>query len=195
MKKKLYLHKIIFSQRKVLTVDEFQKLTKDIKVGQKIDTNIINIASFGLFTAIPLKDEKAVDGFIHISEVSWENISNLSDKFKPNQKITAIVTGIDREGRRINLSIKRLSEDAFEKQIKEFTVDKKIKGKVFKNIDAGVLMDLGNNVVGIIKKEKVPPNTTYEENQELEVTVSSIDKRRQRVVVTPVLFEKPMGYR
>lgn len=189
------LRKIIFSQRKILGIDEFQKLTKELKIGQKIDANIVNVTPFGLFTSIPLKDGRAIEGFVHISEASWDNISNMSDKFSPNQKITAIITGFDREGRRINLSIKRLSQDMFDKQIEEFPIDKKLKARVVKNINTGVLLDFGKNVMGIIKKEKLPPNVSYSENQEIDVIVSLIDKKRQRVIAVPVLLEKPIGYR
>ena len=56
-------------------------------------------------------------------------------------------------------------------------------------------MDLGNNVTGLIKKEKVPVKTLYKEGQEVDVTVASVDKKRHRIEVAPVLTAKPIGYR
>jgi small subunit ribosomal protein S1 len=189
------LNKIIFSQKQAMGSDDFQKLIKDLKVGQKIDSVVSNVAPFGVFLSIPVDDKKLAEGFIHISETSWENVENLADLFKIGDKISGVVIGFDKESRRINLSLKRLQADPFEKKMSEFTVDKKIKAKVVKIISSGVLLDLGENVTGLIKKEKVPVATIYKEGQEVEVTVSSVDQKRHRVEVVPVLLRKSIGYR
>jgi small subunit ribosomal protein S1 len=189
------LNKIIFSQKQVMGPADFQKLIKNLKIGQKIDAVVSNVAPFGVFLSIPVDDQKLAEGFIHISETSWENVENISDLFKIGDKISGVVIGFDKESRRVNLSLKRLSADPFEKKLDEFTIDKKIKGKVVRVISTGVLLDLGNNVTGLIKKEKVPVKTLYKEGQEVDVTVASVDKKRHRIEVAPVLTAKPIGYR
>jgi len=196
------MNKIIFSQKQVMGPADFQKLIGNLKVGQKIDAVVSNVAPFGVFLSIPVDppsgeagDKKLAEGFIHISEVSWENVENLNELFKIGDKITGVVTGFDKESRRVNLSVKRLLTDPFEKKLDEFTVDKKLKGKVIKIIATGVLLDLGDNITGVIKKEKIPVKTTYREGQEIDVTISSVDKKRHRVEVSPVLVAKPIGYR
>lgn len=189
------MHKIIFSQRKVLSVRDFQALIKDLAVGQKIDSIITTVANFGIFVSIPLKEGKFAEGFIHISEASWENIPDIFSKFKVGDKLKTVILDFDRDARRVNLSIKRLEKDPFEQKLDEFTVDKKLKATVIKIISTGVLLDLGDNITGIIKKEKIPVKTTYEEGQTVDVTVSSVDKKRHRVEVAPVLTTKPIGYR
>ncbi len=189
------LNKIIFSQKQVMGSSDFQKLIKNLKVGQKIDAVVSNVAPFGVFLSIPVDDQKLAEGFIHISETSWENVENLNDLFKIGDKITGVLIGFDKESRRVNLSLKRLSTDPFEQKLDEFTVDKKLKGKVTKIISTGVLLDLGEGITGLIKKEKIPVKTTYKEGQEIDITVSSVDKKRHRVEVAPILKEKPIGYR
>jgi len=189
------LNKIIFSQKQVMGPSDFQKLIKNLKIGQKIDAVISNVAPFGVFLSIPVDDSKLAEGFVHISEISWENVENIADLFKIGDKVTGVVIGFDKESRRVNLSVKRLSADPFEKKLDEFTVDKKLKVKIVKIISSGVLLDLGDNITGFIKKEKIPVATVYKEGQEVEVTVSSVDKKRHRVEVTPVLLRKSIGYR
>ena len=189
------LNKIIFSQKQVMGPSDFQKLIKNLKVGQKIDAVVSNVAPFGVFLSIPVDPGKLAEGFIHISETSWENVENISDLFKIGDKITGVVLGLDKESRRVNLSLKRLSVDPFEKKLDEFIIDKKLKATVTKVISSGVLLALSDNVIGFIKKEKIPVKTTYKEGQEISVTVSAVDKRRHRVEVAPVLLEKPIGYR
>ena len=195
------LNKIIFSQKQAMGPADFQKLIKDLKVGQKMDAVVSNVVPFGVFLSIPVGDStptgagKLAEGFIHISEISWENIENLMDLYKTGDKITGVVLGFDKESRRVNLSLKRLLVDPFEKKLSEFTIDKKLKAKVIKIISTGVLLDLGDNITGLIKKEKIPVKTTYKEGQEVNVTVSSVDKKKHRVEVAPVLTAKPIGYR
>ena len=174
------LNKIIFSQKQVMVPADFQKLIKNLKVGQKIDAVISNVAPFGMFLSIPIDSGKLVEGFIHISETSWENVENLNDLFKVGDKITGVVIGFDKESRRVNLSLKRLKEDPFEKKFDEFTVDKKLKGKITKIISTGVLLDLGG-ISGLIKKEKIPIKTIYKEGQEIDVTVSSFYKKKHKI--------------
>ncbi len=189
------LNKIIFSQKQVMGPSDFQKLIKNLKVGQKIDAVVSNVAPFGVFLSIPVDDNKLAEGFIHISETSWENVENINDLFKIGDKITGVVVGFDKESRRVNLSLKRLAADPFEQKLDEFVIDKKLKATVTKVISTGVILDLGDNVNGFIKKEKIPVKTTYKEGETLDVTVSSVDKKRHRVEVAPVLKAKPIGYR
>ncbi len=189
------LHKIIFSQKQVVGLADFQKLIKDIKTGQKIDSIVSNVTPFGVFLSIPLDNEKVVEGFVHISEVSWENVDNLANKFKIGDKIEGVVLGFDKESRRINLSIKRLQKDPYEAKLQEFQVDRKLTGKVTKVSSSGILIDLGNTITGFIKKDKVPPNVKYKEGEEIEALVAGVDKKRHRVDLVPVLKAKPIGYR
>ena len=56
-------------------------------------------------------------------------------------------------------------------------------------------MELADNITGFVKKDKIPPSMTYKEGEDVQVLVSGIDKKRQRVDLVPVLKEKPIGYR
>lgn len=183
-------NKVIFSQKTKMTDEEFDKIAKQYKIGQKVEATVVNVTAFGLFVSFD-----NLEGFIHISEVSWENVDELASLYTAGDKLTASVIRFDKDSKRINLSIKKLSEDPFEETIKEFAVDKKVKG-IVKKVDAqGVIIDLGNGIEGLIKKDKIPPTMTFVASQEVDVTVSEHDKRRHRIILSPVLKEKPIGYR
>lgn len=183
-------NKVIFSQKVKMSDDEFGKAMKKYKVGDKVEVSISNITPFGLF--VGLSD---YEGFIHISEVSWDKVEDLNSLYNQGDKIDAVVTRFDKETKRINLSVRKLTEDPFEKLIEKYPVDKKVAASVLKTEDMGVTLDLGDGLEGFIKKEKIPPMTTYAAGQEISVTVSEHDKRRHRIILTPVLKEKPIGYR
>ena len=193
-------NKIIFSQKATLTEETFSAILKQFKVGQKTKVTITNITSFGLFVSLPFSQDKDkesvnVEGFIHISEIAWDKVNDLSGMFTVGQEIEAVVTRFDSETRRVNLSVKRLTDDPFEELMKAFPVDKKVSGTVTKVDENGVTLMLTDDVEGIIRKEKIPPTTTYTVGQTVTVTVSDHDKKRHKISLTPVLLEKPIGYR
>jgi ribosomal protein S1 len=189
------LHKIIFSQKAAITEEDFGKLTNKVSVGEKLDTLVTSTTPFGVFVSIPNEPDTALEGFIHLSEITWERVESVEGLYKVGDKISAQVLGVDKDAKRVNLSIKRLSEDPFGKTAKEFPVDKKVKGTVSKIASIGVTVDLGGGAEGLIKKEKLPPSSSYSTGDEFEVTVSDIDEKRHFIILSPVLNEKPIGYR
>jgi hypothetical protein len=79
-------NKIIFSQKKVMSVADFSKATASLKKGEKITVVVTNITSFGVFAAVTVNDSK-LDGLIHISEVSWDKVSELSGMFEVGEEL------------------------------------------------------------------------------------------------------------
>ena len=187
-------NKIIFSQKTALSEEDFKKAVKTLKLGDKVKATITNVSTFGIFVTFPV-NETTLEGFIHISEAAWEKVDDLASTYTQGQTLDAVVTRFDEEGRRVNLSIKRLSKDPFEALMDEYPVDKKVTGTVASVDDSGVTVALTDEVEGFIKKEKIPPTTTYAVGQSITVTVSEFDKRRHKIIVVPVLKEKPIGYR
>jgi len=183
--------KIIFSQRPILKEEDFVKTIKNFKIGQKINAVISAVTSFGIFVSL----ENGIEGLIHISEISWEKVENLEDLFKVGENIEAKVIGFDKKAKRVELSIRQLSIDPFEKLSEQFKTDQKIDVKVSGIKSFGVSLEISEGIEGFIRKEKIPPTVKYEIGQEITATVSGIDKRRRRIILVPVLKEKPIGYR
>lgn len=187
-------HRVIFSERPVIDSKEFERLSSKLKVGVKVKATITNIASFGIFATIDV-DGKSVDGFIHISEISWDKINNIEDQFNIGDTIDAIIIGFDNNTRRVNLSLKILTDDPFERLVKEkFPLDARLRAKVSRVVSSGIIFEL-DGLEGMIKIESVPIGTSYKVGDEVEVVISKIDKKKRRILLTPVLLEKPMGYR
>lgn len=186
-------HKIIFSQKATQSQD-FAKEIVDIKPDQKITSTISNIAPFGVFVSLQGKTN-LIEGLIHISEISWDKLTEIPKEYNPGDKLEAIVVGFDKKAARVNLSLKRLIGNPFEKEFEKYEQDKRFTASVSKVTLSGILFDLGSGIEGIIKKDKIPPKTTYIEGQTVSVIVSDIDKKKQRVILVPVLTEKPIGYR
>lgn len=188
------LHKIIFSQKAAMADEDFENAIKGLKPEQKIDSIISNIAPFGLFTSIQIGD-KYIEGFVHISELSWEKTEDIAGSYKSGDKISAVITGFDKEAKRVNLSMKRLMADPFSEKLKTYAPERKVTGTISKILSSGVLLDLEQGIEGFIRKEKIPPTITFKVGASVEATVSEVDSKKHRVVLVPVLKEKPIGYR
>lgn len=191
--------KIIFSQKPTMTSQDFDKTIAKLSVGKSVEAVVANVAAFGVFVSIKIDDTVSIDGLIHISEVSWDKVFDLSPHFTPSQLVTAMVIGFDRDAKRVDLSIKRLSQDPFEKIASLYAIDQKVKGVVKEVLQSGVLLSLsgpsGETVEGFIRKEKIPPTVTFKPEDEVNATVVQIDKGKHRIIVVPVLLDKPIGYR
>ena len=187
--------KVIFSQKATVAAEDFEKATKSLKANQELEVTISNVAPFGIFLMVELEDKSVVEGFVHISEIAWEKLATIPETYKAGDKIKAKIIGFDRDSKRVNLSIKALTADPFEAKLKSYAADQRVTGSVSKVLSSGVLVDLEKGIEGFIKKEKIPVSITYSEGSQVNATVVEVDTRRHRVILVPVLTEKPMGYR
>jgi len=87
---------------KQIAVDPWTDIDSFFKIGDVVQGKITKITSFGAF--VELKDN--IDGLVHISQISEDRIEKVKDVLKPDQAVTARVIKIDREERRLGLSIK-----------------------------------------------------------------------------------------
>ena len=192
-------NKVIFSQKQSLSTEEFAAMSKQYKVGEKMQVVVTTVTPFGIYVALPkakgAKTENDLEGFIHISEISWDKVTDLSELFAPGQEIEAVLTRFDNETQRVSLSVKRLTADPFEAFMEKYPVDTKVKGTVIAIENGDVIFSFGDGAEGVLRKDKIPPTTTYTEGQAVNLTIADYDKRKHRILVSPVLLEKPMGYR
>ncbi|MDM8538477.1 30S ribosomal protein S1 [Desulfobacterales bacterium HSG17] len=96
--------------------DPWESVSQRYEVGKEISGTITNLTDFGVFVEL----EEGIEGLIHVSEISKENIKNPKDHYKISDTITAKVMNINSDERRIGLSIKRLEDDDDDKYLEEF---------------------------------------------------------------------------
>ena len=93
---------------KQLAEDPWSDIDSHFKIGDVVKGTVSKITTFGAF--VELKD--GIDGLVHISQISEERIKKVKDHLKPGQEVTARVVKIDREERRLGLSIKAANYSA-----------------------------------------------------------------------------------
>jgi len=112
------------------------------------------VAPFGIFLSIELPIKKLVEGFVHISEVSWKELWTIPETFKAGEKIEVEVINFDKESQRVNLSIKKLIKDPFEEKLKSYAVDQRVSGSVTKVLSNGVLVNVREGIEDLLRKIK-----------------------------------------
>lgn len=76
----------------------------EISVGSILDGKVTGITKFGAFVALP----EGKSGLVHISEIAYSYVNQVSDHLKEGQEVKVKVIGID-QSNRINLSIKQVA--------------------------------------------------------------------------------------
>lgn len=74
-------------------------------VGSILEGKVTGITKFGAFVALP----EGRSGLVHISEIAYSYVNEVSDHLQEGQQVKVKVIGID-ENNRINLSIKKVTE-------------------------------------------------------------------------------------
>jgi len=175
-------NKLIFSERKNFTDEQKQALSK-IKVGDKVQGPIQSVSSYGAFASL----QDGLEGFIHISQASWEKVEDLSSKLSVGEEIEGEVLSVDENLGRVNLSLKNLQEDPFEKVAADYQPDDVIKATVSKVSDNGVFFSLQDGVEGFMPKESMEAGKTYEVGQSMNVLIDKVDLNRRRILLAPFL--------
>lgn len=176
-------NKLIFSEKAAGDVVLEEKINT-LKVNDEYDGNISGIVDFGVFV-----DIGGLEGLVHISEISWDKVENLKKIFKIGDKVKVKVLNL--EGNRVYFSIKRLTQDPWLEQVKNYSVGQVVKGKISKITPFGIFVELSDQVKGLIhiselvEKIKQTPSGKIEElfnlGSEYEFTISSLEPDSRKI--------------
>ena len=172
---------------KQLQPHPWDSLPEGIEVGAKVKGKIVNIEDYGSFLEIV----PGVEGLIHVSEVTWSNQPiNSRDYFKLGDEFEAMVVTLDKDERKMSLSLKQMQEDPWKLIAEKYPVGSKLKGQVKNITPYGVFVELDDVVGGMVhisdlswtKRYNHPSDFTKVGN-ELDVIVLEIDVENRKIVL------------
>jgi len=159
-----------------------ERLLDELEEGQVRSGVVSSLCDFGAFV-----DLGGADGLIHLSELSWSRVSHPSEVLEVGQKIDVYVLGVDRERRRIALSLKRLKAEPWSTVEERYRVGQIVKATITKVTDFGAFARLDQDIEGLIhiselSDERIEhPSEVVQEGEELELRIIRIDPARQRM--------------
>lgn len=194
-------NRLIFSEKEVseagLLAAQAQALKK-IETGEVFEGEVTGTMPFGLFVKITVgKKEEALEleGLVHISEISWEKVDDPNKLYKKGDKVKVKVLAVDKKSGKLNLSIKLLQPDPWEKIEKKYPNEAKVKGEVTKLAPFGAFVTLEPGIEGLVHISKIPAGQSLKPGEEIDCYIESIDKEGRRLSLGLVLKEKPVGYK
>ena len=178
---------------KQLESDPWDSIETELPPGARVVGEIRNIASFGAFVEI----KEGVDGLIHVSDMSWtKKITHPNEMVKKGDKVECVVLAVDKEKRRISLSMKHLTEDPWDTIDNTYPVDSEVKGKIVRMLDRGVVVELADGIEGFIPVSKLTaeyikvPADAFKVGDEVPAVVTEIDQNNRKIFLSVVDYFK-----
>ncbi len=132
---------------KQLQPHPWDTLPETIVEKSQVKGKIVNIEDYGAFLEIT----PGVEGLIHVSEVSWSNQPvNAREFFTLGSEYEAKVVTVDREDRKMSLSIKQMFDDPWTGIADMFPVGSKHTGVVKNLTPYGVFVELKDGIGGMV---------------------------------------------
>lgn len=153
-----------------------------IFINKIVKGKVERIMPYGAFVSV---DD--FDCFLHISNISYDKLEKVEDELKVGDEKQFKVIKLDRENKKVELSLKALLEDPKTARIKELVVGEIYKGEVVKLLQFGAIVKVENGATGLLHISNATENKTkkiYEivkVGDIVEVEVISKDEEEQRV--------------
>ena len=135
-------------------INPWQLLAEKYPVGTRVKGQVRSVTSFGVFVGI----EDGIDGLVHLQDISWSRkAKNPAEMFQKGDEVEAVVLHIDPEKERFALGIKQLQEDPWERVHERYPIGSVVKGKVTKILDFGAIVELEDEVEGLVHITEIRP--------------------------------------
>jgi small subunit ribosomal protein S1 len=157
-------------------------LLADLQPGQHRCGVVTTVCDFGAFI-----DLGGIEGLAHISEISWGRINHPSDVLHSGQNVEVYVMTLDREQRRVALSLKRLYPDPWVTVPQRYQLQQVVEGVVTTVVDFGAFVRLEEGVEGLIHISELAegnflhPRNVVHEHDTVRVCVLSVDVPHRRL--------------
>ncbi len=186
-------NRLVVSQKaSVLKISQkdLKKKFDTIKEGGKYKAKVLGVSEFGAFCEV-----EGVEGLIHISEISWEKVSNAANYLKAGDDVDVTVVEKNPTDLKLNLSLKRLTKDPWQDIEKKYPKDKEVEGEVVRKEKYGYFVRLEPGIEGLIHVSKLTGTEVIKIGQKIKIFVERINKAERRMSLVLPATEKPVMYR
>ena len=180
--------RLIFSQRRALRAwQERQRemIMSQLTEGETQRGRVTDITSFGAFV-----DLGGADGLIHVSELSWSRVDNPGQVLKIGDEIDVYILSVDRERKRIALSLKKLQPDPWTLVDDHYQKEQLVEGRVTRVLDFGAFVELDLGIEGLLHSSEMigtpelHPADIVHPGETLLVKIIRIDSQRKRLALS-----------
>ncbi len=180
---------IVLSRREYLAHEaknRAEAFWKKIEEGGVYEGTVTSIREFGAFVNI-----NGIDGLLHISEISYERIEDPGQVLKVGQTLNVAVKSIDRDRRKIALSLKSMMDDPWDAAAEKLSSEGEFQGKVVRLKTFGAFVQLFPGVEGLVHISRLGTDRRHQHPKEVlkigdivTVRVLEINEANRRISLT-----------
>ena len=178
-------NRAILSERAAMTEwrrEQKERIIQELQEGEIREGRVSSITDFGVFI-----DLGGADGLAHLTELTWERGKKAKDLYKVDDEVKAYVLRVDREARKISLSLKRAHPEEWDSAVDRFVIGQVLIGRVTKLMPFGAFVRLDGPIEGLVHISEITnrriqhPKEVLEEGNVVPVKLVRIEKDRHRL--------------
>jgi len=178
-------NRVILSERAAMAEvrkEQKDKVLDDLAEGQIRIGKVSSITDFGVFV-----DLGGADGLAHMTELTWERGKKAKDLYNVGDEVQAYILKIDRDTKKISLSLKRAQPEKWDTTVDRFVIGQILIGRVTKLMAFGAFVRLDGPVEGLIHISELSnrriqhPKDVVKEGDVVPVKLVRIEKDRHRL--------------
>jgi small subunit ribosomal protein S1 len=178
-------NRLILSERQAMRDwrrQQKEKLLSELKIGATRSGVVSSLAPFGAFV-----DLGGADGLIHLSELSWGRVQHPSEVVNIGDKVDVKIISVDRDRRRIGLSLRQLQPEPWTVVHEEYAIGQLVEGEITRLTSFGAFARIDGTIEGLIHISELAdhriahPKEVVKEHQTLTLRVIKIDPEKRRM--------------
>ncbi len=172
-------NKLIFSEKEAVK-DGLAARFQSLKIGDTVKGVVTGVVDYGAFVNVD-----GIEGLIHISEISWERVSNPADYVKVGETIEAKIISIDKD--RLSLSIKQLTQDPWLDEVAKFKPGETVEGTVTRITPFGAFVQISPAVEALVhvselgEGDNADPEKVFMLNERKNFVILDIEKESRKI--------------
>jgi small subunit ribosomal protein S1 len=159
-----------------------ERVIDELEVGKVYTGRVTSLSDFGAFVNI-----NGADGLVHLSELSWDRVQHPREVLEVGQEVKVKVINIDREKKRIGLSMRALADDPWKSRVEKFTVGQLVEGVITRLTKFGAFARLEGDIEGLIHISEMAdhriehPKEVLKEGETRTLRIVRIDTDQHRI--------------
>jgi len=178
-------------RRLVLSQREAQKESRDaakdrllenLTIGDTVHGRVSSLRDFGAFI-----DIGGADGLVHVSELAWRRVRHPNEVLTVGMEVDAFVLQLDRAGRRIGLSLKRLADNPWTTIEDRYHIGQEVEGTVSRVVSFGAFVEFEDGIEALLHQSHMgvdaPPTVEegFRPGEIVSAVIISLEPDRQRM--------------
>jgi small subunit ribosomal protein S1 len=179
---------LVLSRRAILErerEEQRQQQLEQIEPGDSLEGTVSSLKDFGAFV-----DLGGLDGLIHISRLSWDNVKHPGEVLEVGQKVKVKVEKIDKQTGKIALSYRDLLENPWDSIEATCPVGSVVTGTVTRLANFGAFVKISAGIEGLVHISEIAShrvsnvNSVLKEGEQVQVKVLSVERESQRIALS-----------